>query len=276
CTSSPSSGLENGGVFTVGVTTISCSVANSCGVVGACVFDVEVTPFNELIVDVQLSPVMVDGPLTRCITFDLFQQCGGVTGSVSQEITFGAPLDLPGKATGISVLIPAGAWECITARDRLHTLRSTAEDFVINGTVFEATFVSNPALGGQLTGGNLNDDGVIDIVDFGTWHGQLGLSFPDTDCSVPSPHADINGDGIVDAVDFTFILANFFAESQPNCCDVPSPLIDGGRARGRRSVSIRELTAEGLGHLRASDLNNDGRLDMADVELAMEQMNVDR
>ncbi|MFQ5414538.1 MAG: hypothetical protein ACE5E6_08780, partial [Phycisphaerae bacterium] len=238
------------------------------GVTGSCAFDVVVTAVSQLDVSIQLSPTLAVSPLTRCITFELFQ-CGFAQETVKQEITF-----VDGVAIGVPVLVPAGFYECITARDELHSLRSTATDFSDDGTTFSATFVGDRDAGGHwLTGGNLNDNDFIDIVDFGIFHSLIGTTIAVTDCATPPFHADINGDGLVNSFDFTFISQNFFDTAEANCCAVPpNPIVDPNEDRvPRRSITLRELTARGLGHLRVADLNNDGVLDERDMNIAARQ-----
>lgn len=269
CTSAPTAGLENGGVFPPGITTISCDVTNSCGIQSACAFNVEVTSVSDIIVDIELSPTIVAGPLIRCITFELWR-CGFPPVSVSQEFEFGGLAQPPGRAVDQPFLIPAGAWECITARDVLHTLRSTAVDFTDDGTTFSASFIGDPELGGHwLTGGNLNDSEFVDILDFALYNAAFGATFADTDCSVPAPHADINGDSVVNVFDFSFIQLNFLDASQPNCCGTAGgigswPYENDGPIT---EISVQELRRMGLGHLAGADLNGDGLVNVEDMSI---------
>ncbi len=266
CTSSPTPGLVSGGVFPPGITTISCDpVINSCGIETPCSFTVEVTPFSEMTVDVELSATIVAGPLTRCITFE-FHRCGVASASISHELVFGGAFATAGMSVNQDILAPAGAWECVTARDTLHTLRSTAPNLAISGTSFEASFVGDRAQQGHwLVGGNLDDSPFIEIVDFAIWSSSFGISFADTDCTIPRPHADINGDGIVTVADFTFIQVNFLVGSEANCCGLPEA--NGGP---RAKISLRELNAMGMGDLSAADFNSDGVVGVEDIILMAE------
>jgi len=249
----------NGGLYPVGSTPVLCETVNSCGVVGTCAFDVIVRPFSDMTVAVQLSPTIATSPLTRCITFELWQ-CGFVAETVEAEIEF-----FNGLALEVPITVPAGFYECVTARDRLHSLRSTAANFRDEGTNFYASFVGDVRFGGHgLTGGNLNDDEFIDIVDFAVYNGNIGLSFPNTPCGTQAPHADINADGIVNAFDFTFIQQNFLRANQPNCCNQPGAAYDGDGPL--TEITIEELRARGLGHLAKADLNGDGVIDVADMK----------
>jgi T5SS/PEP-CTERM-associated repeat protein len=154
-----------------------------------------------------------------------------------------------------------GEWDCITARDRLHTLRRT-QGLVISGDQYLADFTGSEAL----VGGNLNDDQFIDILDFGTYTSQFAMNVgADTTCATAAPHADISGNGVVDTGDFTFIQINFLQLKEPDC-DCSSPLTIGLRGEGPRSeISVAELIAMGLAELTVADLNLDGMLDVLDM-----------
>jgi hypothetical protein len=220
---------------------------------------------DELTATVELGPVISTGTspdtITRCITFELFE-CGNPTPVVvDAEMAFSVEDDLPTVAT-VTIPVPAGDYECITARDPLHTLRSTdADDFVDGGSEITADFTGPPSGGGDwLTGGNLNDDRFVDILDFGVFIGQYGqMPGSDTPCLTAGPHADIGGDGLVDASDFNFVSINFLTGAEPNCCGLPDAVTPVER------ISIAELQATGRGELAIADLNGDGWLDQLDV-----------
>lgn len=257
----------SGSTFPVGTTQVTCSAVDSCGNVGICTFQVEVRPVNELAVNVELQGA-APGPFVRCITFDLWH-CGQTAVTTTGELTF-----TNGLATGV-LEVPCGDYDCITARDALHTLRVTDEDdFGTNpvvGTQYVADFTDRTGAGGDddtLVGGNLNDDGWIDILDFGVLTAQWNQDFGtgDTDCTVTPPHADISGDGIVSAEDFTFIQVNFLAGNGANCCGEPGNLGDGPT----EEISVADLRAMGLAPLAAGDLNRDGWLDAGDIAAFMQ------
>lgn len=252
----------SGSGFPIGTTTVTCSTTNSCGLPASCSFDVTVQPAT-LTVDVQISPTMAPGPFDRCITFDLWDCSAPAPGNhvtVAQTISFAS-----GLATGVTIPIPGGQWECLTARDRLHTLRSTAADFATtNGTDFTGTFVGDRASGGHwLVSGNLNDDPFIDILDFAVFMNKfLSPANPNTPCGTAAPDANINGDNVVDLVDFVFVQVNSFMANEPNCCGAPGvAAVEEPLTR----ISVRDLRRRGLFHLRFADLNHDGWLDSADI-----------
>jgi hypothetical protein len=171
-----------------------------------------------------------------------------------------------------TVEIPCGAWTCITARDKRHTLRSTALLGVSAGH-YTATFLGKrldeagppPVIpGNRLVGGNANDDFHIDILDFGAWAGQYVTNFGtgNTTCLTPAFHSDFSGNGSVFTEDLTFISINFLRGHQANCCGQPG-FGDGGSPV--HEISIAQLQKLGLGSYAAGDVNGDGLLNLDDV-----------
>lgn len=258
---------SSGSVFPAGTTTVFCTAVDSCGLTDAsCTFDVTVEP-PVLSVDVELSATVAPGPFERCLTFDLWD-CDGPPSaqhaSVEQTFTFTG-----GLASGVNVSIPGGAWECLTVRDKLHTLRSTAPDlFTADGALYTASVTGPRSQGGHwLVGGNLNDDEFIDIRDFGVlFPMHLSLSNPDTPCGTPAPNANINGDGLVDLMDLVIFVGNSLKGAEPNCCSVGTVAASGPI----QSITVEELRQLGLEHMIAADVNRDGVLDMDDVATVLQ------
>jgi hypothetical protein len=243
----------SGSPFPQGTTPVTCTATDDCDNTDVCSFDVIVSGDNEMLVDLDLE-WSFDG--SRCITFELWDCPDTIpTEIVEVELTF-----VGGSFSG-PVLVPCGVYDCITARDTLHTLRRTDEGFGIVGTQYVADFTVDD----KLIGGNLNDDFWIDILDFGVFSSEYGEDYVtgDTTCATPFPHADISGNGSVFTEDFTFIQINFLEGHEPNCCGQPG-LPDG--AEGPiTSIPVDELIKRGLGHLAAGDLNDDGMLNEEDI-----------
>lgn len=251
-----------GETFAAGTTTtVTYTATDIHGNVQTCSFDVTVSNFNELIVSVELSPTVASS-VDRCITFELFPTgCATSPVEISQVMTFSS-----GLAAGQSVLVPCGDYICITARDRLHTLRRTdLDDFGVSGTQYVADFTNSGGDDDRLVGGNLNDDLYIDILDFGVFAGQFNANYGsgNTSCATSFPHADISGNGMVFTDDFTFIQINFLKFSDPNCCGLST--ITNPGAGAVQSISVKTLKKRGLADLARADLNNDGILDQLDV-----------
>ena len=272
-----------GGRFPVGDGTFCCTATNDCGDELQECWTVTVNDQTSLDVQLQLSPTMTSKPgegLTRCIKFELFSNCVQAPLVFEENVTFGGLFDLVGKVNTTIKIPSAGQFECITARDQLHTLRSCYtfedEDCDADG-VLHATFKGDPFFGGNwLVGGNL--DGfkkdsstaslnAIDITDFGMFVSQYPTELPaDTPCGTDGPHSDINGDGLVDLLDFTFISMNFLEDSKDCCCPGSAAIAPSGRT----SITNRELSANGMGDLTVADLNRDGVVDMTDMQLLLQ------
>jgi len=247
---------------------VVCSATNSCSIEGACQFDVTVIP-STVKVTVELSSTVHQGPFSRCITFDLWD-CAAPGSPL--HATVDANLDFTnGIVSEVTIDIPGGNWSCITARDRLHSLRSKAPYMTtVNGRDFTTGFIGPRPTGHWLLAGNLNDDAFIDILDFATFMPQfLRPAAPDTGCGTPSPNANINGDNVVDLIDFVFIQVNSLAAREPNCCGLPGVAAEE-EGEPILSLDLAELRRRGLTHLRQADLNFDGVIDQADVSVFLE------
>ncbi len=253
------------GVYPLGTTTVTWTVSDQCGATATCMHMVAVSEHSEMRVSIQLSP-NVETPLTRCITFELYDGgCPDPVATVEQEIEF-----INGLAEDVTVELPVGImYTCITARDELHTLRRTDEDFEVPSGMshYQADFTGDVAFGGDwLVGGNFNDDDYIDILDFAvyTWQWATNYGSGNTTCSMEYPHGDVSGDGLVSNPDFTFVQQNFLNFSEAGCCGTLLYSAAGG-CGPVTEITVMELRQLGLGGLRAADLNHDGWVDMDDV-----------
>ncbi|MFN0135669.1 MAG: hypothetical protein ACKVS9_06065 [Phycisphaerae bacterium] len=243
--------------FPTGTHRVYARGTDECANVGSASFTVTVDAVSELVVDVQLEWAF-NG--SRCITFELFDCTGPSSNVVSAVMNFTA-----GMASD-TIDVPCGAYTCITARDRLHTLRRTIDPLTDLGTQFAASFTGRD----KLIGGKFNDDDFIDILDFGVYSFQFGVNYgsPNTTCATLYPHADISGSigtpGLVFTEDFAFIQINFLLSHAPNCCGV-ALMLDAPDTGPIDSITVEELDTMGLGHLRRADLNDDGVLDTVDM-----------
>jgi hypothetical protein len=305
------SGLAmGGGQFPIGATSFCCyaeadhkcdaavgcpGAANDCAIgsdgkpVGC--WTVTVNDETSLDIDVQLEPPITHddagGQLTRCIKFCLYANCIEEPTCFSEDVEFGGLTQFTGKAGGKIKVPGAGQWDCITAQDQFHTLRSCyllSNDDCVNGQL-SASFEGDPRLGGNwLIAGNLDgwkkNDGdpstqpsldVIDILDFGTFVSQFNVTYADNDtpCGTAGPNADINGDGDVTMADYNKVLANFLVSSKECCCGpevggmetAPVPITE---------ISVNELRQLGHDDLVGADLNGDGLVNGDDMDAFMQ------
>ncbi len=261
--------------------TITWTATDACGNFSDCVQTITVDAVNELVVTVELSPNIDTGGvlpdvLSRCITFELWD-CTGGYGPFEEKavVDFTVTAGTPNVAIGTALLyVPCDVYDCITARDELHTLRRTDESFFNDGTQYVADFTADVDSGGDwLVGGNLNDDEWIDILDFGVFIWQFGADYGtgDTDCDTPYPHADISGDGLVNSLDYGFIAINYFEGHEANCCGAAPKPLRGPKLSAASNgpigrISIHNLIRRDMAHLIQADLNHDGWLDWKDMQ----------
>jgi len=279
-----------GGDFPVGTTVFCCLANNSCGFGGAACWHVTVNDETSLDVEIQLSPTMVTKPgggIIRCIEFEVFSNCVQAPLTFCEDAVFGGLFYLAGHFIGPYFKIPSQIQPaCITARDKLHTLRSCyvfADEDCDHEGILHATFKGDPFFGGNwLIGGNLDgwkkdnpaaSHDVIDILDFGqivaewlTDYGTGDTPCPE-DCHPDEANADINGDGVVDLLDYSFVAMNFLEDSKDCCCPGSASL---GNTRGRTEISVPELVRGDLKELIVADLNNDGVVNLQDMAALMQ------
>ncbi|MBU0639406.1 MAG: hypothetical protein KKB50_11125 [Planctomycetes bacterium] len=277
--------------YEVGETNVWWVATDDCGNAAICFQVIEVEDSNILQVYVEMKGAFQT--VSRCVNFELWN-CPDHVWSVDDEVVFIPIFGPPPFASGAAQLyVPCEvAYTCMTAQDRLHTLRSTADspnDFTTeiytnsygyDRTRYVAYFTI--ARGNDLIPGNLDacqnpDDWFIDVLDFGVFSWQwakcyrngLPVGGPPVNGHTPCPacdyfpHADINGSGCVTAADLSFIVVNILKEYQPNCCGAP-----GGPAPGQQPtmrISLKELRDRGWAELGAGDLTNDGWLDEDDI-----------
>jgi len=290
--------VNGGGVFPGGNSNFCCTATNDCGNLVEKCWTVTVNDETSLEVEVQLSPTMdtkAGGGITRCIKFEVFNNCVQAPVVFETDLLFGGLTQLIGHFNG-HIKIPAAVQpECITARDQHHTLRGCYTfgegDCDANG-VLHATFKGDPFFGGNwLIGGNLDgwkksnpnaSHDIIDILDFGSLVAEWESSYDSDNDQVPDGntpcalygdgatgqnHADINGDGLVDLLDFSFIGMNFLDNSKDCCCPGSASL---GNTVGRTEITVRELREQGMSDLTVADVNADGKVDMADMAALMQ------
>jgi len=215
----------------------------------------------------------------------LFWNCAEDPVCYEEDVTFGGMYNFIGKSRGKLKVAGGHNWDCISAQDQFHTLRSCYTFGA--GDCYEgqlkARFSGDPELGGNwLVGGNLDgwkkDDptahpslDVIDILDFGTFVSQYEVCYGnppdgDTPCGTVGPNADINGDGCVTMADYNFVIKHFM-ESAKDCCCGPQDAIQPAPLA---EVSVDQLRQMGMGELVVADLNGDGLVNAQDMDAFMQ------
>jgi hypothetical protein len=298
---SPATSLAmGGGLFAQGATSFCCYAVgqDKCGTAAGCpgaandcatgangkpvgCWTVQVNDETSMDIDIGLEPPMASGTLTRCIEFCLYANCTEAPLCFQDDVTFGGIYNFIGKSQGKIKIPGKGQWDCITAQDQLHSLRSSCKSqggcLHCDGSQLVADFTGDPELGGNwLIGGNLDaykkdvpkaSHNIIDILDFGMFVSQFGVCYADPapGCH-DGPNADINGDGCVTAADYNFIIRNFLVSSKNACClgdaaSTPTPLAE---------VSVDQLRQMGMGELVVADLNGDGLVNAQDMDAFMQ------
>ncbi|HOP79450.1 MAG TPA: HYR domain-containing protein, partial [Armatimonadota bacterium] len=211
--------------YPVGTTKITWTATDKVGNTSTAEQTVVVLTIAKMDVEVYLDGD-ITGTFTRPITFVIGGEGGGPVGPMTLvenvEFTDGfgtVELDVPAN----------GVWTVISAKDEKHTLRKQVEVTIPDGsTRYFATFESN-----TLTGGDLTNDNMIDILDFSVLVSQYGTS------GGTVRDANINGDLKVDTGDFTFIQINFLkvGEAEPSKSAGP---VTAPPANGSTSVKARK------------------------------------
>lgn len=277
----PTATVYEGGPLPPGNSDFVCTATNSCGVTVARNWTVSVSPQQVMEVQLQLQPLMNNnGVFQRAVTFDLYSDCASEPVSTCAEMSFQGPYNFAGHARG-TINVEYGNYLCVTAQDHLHTLRSIVafDDLACVNKKWQVSYRGDPLLGGNwLISGNLDgnrpgtgygDRNTINILDFGTFIAELahGSSYGnqgDTTCETTGPHADLNADGVIDSLDYAFILENFLSSSEGLCC--PSSLGSvAAEFNPATAFSIKELRKAGFADLVVADLNEDGMLDLKDM-----------
>ena len=233
-TSSRSDGAGMDAMYAVGTTTVTWSTTDLCGNSSTATTSVTVNPYNTARFQVQY--VGVNG--------------GAATRSFVTTMR-GSQISLPSTVNGVSIANGAGeffvtnapidSYFCATVEDAASTLNRRV-------SVTDAGTEWNVVV--TLVSGDVINDEVVDVLDWGAY-------------VVLNANADLNMDNSTNASDGDMILANFGQKGDTGCgsnfTDSPEPVT---------SISIAELVDRGMADLVAADLNNDGWLDMADIELS--------
>ena len=233
-TSSRSDGAGMDAMYAVGTTTVTWSTTDLCGNTSTATTSVTVKPYNTARFQVQYLGVN-GGAATRSFVTTMR----------------GSQISLPSTVNGVSIANGAGeffvtnapidSYFCATVEDAASTLRRRV-------SVTDAGTEWNVVV--TLLSGDVINDEVVDVLDWGAY-------------VVRNVNADLNMDNSTNDTDGDMILAIFGQKGDTACgsnfTDSPEPVT---------SISIAELVDRGMADLVAADLNNDGWLDMADIELS--------
>lgn len=218
------------GYFPVGTSLVTFSATDAAGNMTAESMTIAVA--NNQLLDADLTFIGVfNTASTRPIRFTV----GGV--STVKQVAFAGT-----AGTALAVEVPvAAAHVCMAAKDTVHSVADTAIPSVV-GLRWSASF--------ELYQGDSNDDNAIDVLDFGIFIGDIGLT-------TVAARSDFNSNSVVQNADFSFISLNFLRAGET--CGA----FDGVVPRAR--VAVRTLRRTGLGEAAVGDLNGDGWLDELDI-----------
>jgi T5SS/PEP-CTERM-associated repeat protein len=168
--------------------TITWVAQDNEGNLSTCYQEVCVRATNTLVVNLQVLEPIINTELTRCFTFVLHDCTGGMVTTVEAEITM-----IDGQARSAEIEIPCGTWECVTAKDTLHTVRRTS-DLTSVANQYHADFTG----GNALVPGDLNNDGEVNVLDSGILTGLLTFNYGtgDTSCPIPTTAEYVANPGI--------------------------------------------------------------------------------
>ena len=229
-------GWPSGGLFPIGMSTVSWTAEDSLGNFSTGSRTVTVLPYQ--LVDAAFA---YDGFLSTNSSRQIRLSVGAQTSTLTVALT-GAS----GSVSGIQVPVAAG-YACISAKDGAHSVTDTVAPSVASRR-YTASFA--------LRQGDSNDDDVVDIFDYAIFLADRStLASPNR---APDARSNFNADTLVNGVDFAFISLNFLRVGE-TCGSFTGP-------EPRTRVSVKDLRRTGLGQLAVADLNHDGWVDLRDMQ----------
>jgi len=232
----------SGSFFPVGVTTVTCTATDECGNESSETFDVTVTATNAVDVVVQLTGSVAT---SRCVTF-VPDSCGS---SIDTTLAFVAAG--PNAVATTTIEIPCGVWTSLCSKDEQHTKwGDTTLSIVGNKYVADSTIV--------LDGGDTDNDGDVDINDVTLFLAQFGDIALSGGCPWDGTRdADFSNNGAVGSEDYSSLTTNWLTTSSCGCSLVSGP----DKPKPRSWARVTNAT------MAAVDYNQDGRIDVEDVEI---------
>ena len=210
------------------------SATDPCGNTTTATTSVTVDPTNTLDLAAQWGGGHAGA--TRSLSLSILGTSGLQARTVSVTI-------LAGGSSSFSVTdLPVDTYSCATIEDPARSLRARI-DVSDTGSAWSGASAT-------MVLGDLINDEVIDVLDWGAY-------------IVRNANADFNGDGLLNSLDGDVILANFGRKGDTACT---SSLM--GPREALTEVSVADLVSMGMPELAGADLNGDGMLDAADMDLA--------
>ena len=227
-----------------GTTTVTWRAVDACGRQSTATTSITVTSTNLVNVTVSYAGSGYAGSMTRCIDIRIGSQL------TRQLMTFAN-----GTATA-TIEVPFATYGCATIDDSLHSVVSRV-GVSIDGTRYRISASGADAL----RNGDLDNDNVINVVDWAIYVVRDGMSMPsNTDCSTTGFHPDFNGSGTVTAADGAFITSNLLLLGSTPCGTA------GMQAPPLTRIAVDELAAIIGPDAVLADLNGDGMVDFGDME----------
>lgn len=234
-TGTRSDGLALSAKYPVGTTTVTWRATDPCGNTASAPTTVTIAPFNTISFAVSYTNSSgYAASSARSITLNI-HGAQGYTLKPSQAVTL-----LYGASTFSLTNMAIDNYDCVALEEQGRSLRKVA-------TITDAGLIWSST--SALVAGDLIDDEVIDVLDWGAFIAN-------------NPFADLNGDGVINSVDGNIILANYGLLGETGCGNSfagPQGPVD--------EISVVDLVRRGLPELVAADLNKDGWLNAADVEM---------
>jgi hypothetical protein len=229
-----------GGVFPIGTSSVTWSAADALGNIGTATRTITVA--NHQLLDLSLS---IFGGMSGGSTQSIRVKAGANTQVVS--VAFAVSVGVGSASTTVQVPV-AASYSCISAKDTVHSITKTAVPTILSER-YSASVTG-------MRQGDSNDDDMVDITDFAIFVANRGAG------KAVNAVSNFNGDTFINTADFTFLTLSFFQVG--DTCGA----FTGATPRDR--VSVRELRRTGQGELIAADLNGDGWVDLADMQMYMQ------
>ena len=229
-----------------GTTVVTWTATDACGRTSTATTSVTVNSYHLMNVTVAYAGTDYASSMTRCIGF----RVDDVT--LTDVMTF-----MSGTATA-TLQLPIGNYNCATADDDLHSLVSQVP-VSINGTNYQMNVTGDSAL----INGDLDDDNVVNVVDWGVLVVRVGMAAAvNTDCTTVGFHADFDGDGTVTNADGNRLLQSFLVQGDTGCNAFNA---NGGPVVTR--ISVADLSVIAGMNASAADMNRDGVVDAKDIAM---------